>query len=197
MTYKVCFTWHSGTISLSYVFLKLLLYFDMSVPLWLKWYIEFVWNVSSLSDFMYWTSILLNLCEMSVVYLILCTGRIFCCNTCCGCDMLFSFWFHNLLDTIWWVWCFHFFILRDVVFIAAMVSLGWHYFLCKGESKACFLMWHILQHALCFLSESPVLYQHAWQCWILQFHILMQFSFARVTILFKSLHFHSSCFSQN
>ena len=122
-----------------------------------------------------------NMCEMSVTCQILCTGLNFHSNAICICDnaMLFSLRFHNLSEIIQWVWCVHFCILREGLFTAAVVSLGWQDFLCKDESKhmlhdmmhnsPCVVTWCIIQHALCFLSNGPILHQCAWKCWIFIF----------------------------
>ena len=87
----------------------------MSVLLWLKWWTEIVWNVSSLSHFMYLTFLVMHVATV----------------TCC-------FHFHFIiskLEMIWWVWCFHFCVLRDGLFIAAVNSLYQYDFVCKDESK--------------------------------------------------------------
>ena len=58
--------------------------------------------------------------------------------------------------------------------------------------------WRIMQHALCFLSNSPNFYQRAWQSGILYFLILQpHFNFARIKMLLKSLRYHLNSFPQN
>ena len=146
-------------------FIKLFSCFDTPVPLWLKMSTKFVCNVSSMSD--------------------LCTGHNFDCNTCCICVILFSFWLHNLSEIVQRVWCFHFCILKDGLFIAVAVFLGQRDFLCKDESKHIF---HDVTHnATCIMLFVKQPYFISARLTVLHFLILLCFKFARITILFKAL----------